>query len=231
MMNILREVEVLIGVTFVNKDLLTNVFIHRSYLNENNNKGLFSNERLEFLGDAVLELVVTEYLYKKYPLKTEGELTAIRSALVRRDHLAQAAKTLFLGKYLLLSKGELLSGGASKDYILANTVEALIGALYLDQGILNATMFINKYLLHDEEDIVANKLYIDSKSKFQETAQEILGVTPHYDLVSDLGPDHDKKFIMGVYLAEEKIAEGEGTSKRKAEEDAAFQALRVKNWL
>lgn len=218
-------------VQFLSKDLFENVFIHRSFLNEQCKKDLVSNERLEFLGDAVLELITTEYLYKKYESKSEGELTAIRSALVRREHLARSAKLLDLGKYLKLSKGELLSGGAQKDYILANTVEALIGALYLDQGMESAVRFVHTYILFDEEHIVAEKKYIDSKSKFQETAQEQLSITPHYQLVEDLGPDHDKKFVMGVYLGDEKIAEGVGTSKRKAEEDAAFQALRIKGWL
>lgn len=223
-------VEHSIEIVFKDKRLLEKVFIHRSYLNEYN-EASESNERLEFLGDAVLELVATEFLYKKYTRMTEGELTAVRSALVRREHLAVAAKQLDLGTQLLLSRGEALSGGSQKDYILANTVEALIGAVYLDQGMQTATKFINKYLLHDVEDIVAQKLYVDSKSKFQEIAQDLLAITPHYSMIADEGPDHDKKFIMGLFLHHEKVAEGTGTSKRKAEEDAAYNGLVAKGWL
>lgn len=223
-------VEQAIGIIFRDKELLEKVFIHRSFLNEYN-EAPESNERLEFLGDAVLELVSTEFLYKKYRKMTEGDLTAVRSALVRREHLAIAAKNLDLGSRLLLSRGEALSGGSQKDYILANTLEALIGAIYLDQGMETAERFINTYLLHDVEDIVGQKLYVDSKSKFQEIAQDLLGITPHYSMIADEGPDHDKKFIMGLFLHHDKISEGSGTSKRKAEEDAAFNGLKAKGWL
>lgn len=225
------HIESIIQIQFSNKKLLERVFIHRSYLNEFGDGKIESNERLEFLGDAVLELAATEFLFEKYPLKTEGELTAIRSAVVRRDHLAKAAKKLDLGSALLLSKGEALSGGAQKDYILANTIEALIGALYLDQGMACAVSFITQQLLLDVEEIVHSGKYIDSKSRFQEIAQELLSITPHYSLIEDVGPDHDKKFVMGLFLNTEKISEGEGSSKRKAEEDAAFKGLEAKGWL
>lgn len=218
------------GISFANEQLMEQVFIHRSYLNEHEESELGSNERLEFLGDAVLELVVTERLFTEYPEKDEGELTAIRSAVVRREHLAKIAKELDLGQYLSLSKGEEQSGGSQKDYILANTLEALIGGLYVEQGYEVAKLFVEAHMLMELHRIVEDKLFVDNKSKFQELAQERLAITPHYQLVEEIGPDHEKQFVMGVFLGSDKIAEGSGTSKRKAEEEAANKALAVKQW-
>lgn len=227
----IEQLEKRIQVHFKDRMLASQVFIHRSYLNENDHELLASNERLEFLGDAVLELVVTDNLYKRFPEKEEGELTSIRSALVKRGHLAMVAKELQLGSMLLLSKGESMSGGQHKDYILANTLEALIGALYLSEGYAVAATFIEGYVLNHTDDIVASNLHIDSKSRFQETAQEKLGTTPHYELLREEGPDHQKSFVMGAFLGDELIGEGQGSSKRKGEEDAALSALEAKGWM
>lgn len=225
------QLEKRMGIAFPDRFLAAQVFVHRSFLNENEHPLLASNERLEFLGDAVLELVVTDNLYKRFPAKEEGELTAIRSALVKRGHLATVAKDLQLGDMLLLSRGEEMSGGRHKDYILANTVEALIGALYLGLDYATAAKFIVDFILPATEEIVSSNLHIDSKSRFQETAQERLGVTPHYELLREEGPDHQKSFVMGAYLGDELVGEGQGSSKRKGEEEAALSALQAKGWI
>jgi ribonuclease III len=209
--------------------MLKQVFIHRSYVNEHKGKKLEHNERLEFLGDAVLELVTTEYLYKNFP-HPEGELTNWRSALVKGENLAKVAENISIGQFLHLSRGEEKSGGREKAYLLANTVEALIGYLYLMGGYTPAQLFIHRHILVDLQDILENKLHIDAKSFFQETAQELLSITPTYKLVSDEGPDHDKVFTMGVYLEDELIAEGKGSSKQSAEQDAAHNGLAKKGW-
>lgn len=227
----LEQLETRIKVTFQDRMLASQVFIHRSYLNEHDHALLASNERLEFLGDAVLELVVTDNLYKRFPEKEEGELTSLRSALVKRGHLAMVAKELQLGSMLLLSKGEAMSGGQHKDYILANTLEALIGALYLSEGYETSATFIEGYILQHTDTIMEGNLHIDSKSRFQEMAQEKLGVTPHYVLQREEGPDHLKCFVMGAFLGDELVGEGQGSSKRKGEEEAAFAALQAKGWV
>ncbi|PIV90537.1 ribonuclease III [Candidatus Gracilibacteria bacterium CG17_big_fil_post_rev_8_21_14_2_50_48_13] len=219
------------GIQLSDALLASQVFIHRSYLNENENALTGSNERLEFLGDAVLELVVTDALYKRFPEKEEGELTAIRSALVKRDHLAAVAKELALGDLLLLSRGEEMSGGRRKDYILANTLEALIGALYLGESYAVAAKFIEEFILPATDAIVEKKLHVDSKSRFQELVQERHSVTPHYELLREEGPDHEKSFVMGAYIGDELVGEGQGSSKRKGEEEAAMAALLAKGWL
>ena len=219
-----------IGLTENDPVLLHQVFIHRSYVNEHRSEKLNSNERLEFLGDAVLELVTTEYLYRNFD-NDEGELTNWRSALVKGPTLAQVAQELELGKYLNLSRGEEKSGGREKDYLLANTVEALIGYVYLQGGYTKAQLFIHRYILIRLQHILEKNLHIDSKSFFQETAQETLGVTPTYDVMSEEGPDHKKTFTMGVYLNGEMIATGKGSSKQIAEQDAARNALVVKGWI
>lgn len=210
--------------------LLNQVFVHRSYVNEHKSEKLNSNERLEFLGDAVLELVTTEYLYRNFD-KSEGELTNWRSALVKGPTLAQIAQDLELGKYLKLSKGEEKSGGREKDYLLANTVEALIGYIYLQGGYAKAQLFIHKFILVRLQNILERNLHIDSKSFFQETAQEVLGITPTYDVQKEEGPDHKKTFTMGVFLNGELIATGSGSSKQIAEQDAARNALEKKGWI
>ncbi len=228
MKNRYEELEKKLGITFKNKKLLDMAFVHKSYMNEY--KGKEDNERLEFLGDAVLELIVTEFLYKTYPHKSEGELTNWRSALVKGKHLAEIAIDLDLGKYLFLSKGEEKSGGRKKNYILANTLEALIGAMYLDKGYRVSHGFIDTYILKRLEEILEAGLHIDSKSHFQELAQEKANTTPEYRLIAESGPDHAKQFVMAAYVGDKKVGEGKGTSKQKAEEDAARQALVEIDW-
>lgn len=213
-----------IGIDFNNKDLLTQVFVHRSYLNENTGFKLDHNERLEFLGDAVLELVVTEYLYKTLP-NPEGELTNLRSALVRGQMLSDLANTLEMDDYLYLSRGEAKSGGKARQLILANTFEALIGAIYLDQGYEIVSKFIEKYLLTRLTQVIEQKKYLDPKSHLQELSQAKLGVTPIYKVLDEFGPDHDKSFTVGCYIKENMIGEGQGSSKQTAESTAAAAAL------
>lgn len=219
-----------IGVTFVNKDLLKQAFIHRSYLNEHREITLEHNERLEFLGDAVLELVVTRYLFDKYPEKPEGELTALRAALVNTNSLSDAAGALDMNDYLLLSKGEAKDTGRARQYILANTFEAVIGAIYLDQGYEASAQFIAGNLFNKTEKIVEGALWQDAKSYFQEKAQEHYSVTPSYQLLSQIGPDHNKKFTVGLFIGAEQVATGEGHSKQEAEQEAAKKGLEVKGW-
>lgn len=219
-----------IGITFKNKDLLRTSFTHRSYLNENRKSGMEHNERLEFLGDAVLELVVTEHLFSKYPEKPEGDLTAYRSALVNAVTLSGVAEGLGMNDFLLLSRGEAKDTGRARQVILANTIEAFIGALYLDQGYGGARKFISAHLFSLIDDIVHKKMWLDAKSHFQEKAQEIVGVTPSYETVKEAGPDHDKQFTVAVFIGHEKVAEGEGKSKQEAEQHAASQALKAKKW-
>jgi ribonuclease-3 len=219
-----------VGLHFEDLNLLDLAFIHKSYLNEHRDLKSHHNERLEFLGDAVLELIVTEYLYKKYPEQEEGVLTNWRSALVKGRHLAEIAIELDLGIYLYLSRGEERSGGRKKNYILANTLEALIGAVYLDQGYRGADQFAEKFILGRLDQILEKGQHIDAKSRFQEISQELLGITPEYVFVSETGPDHTKIFTMAVYLGQEKVAEGDGSSKQKAEQEAAHNGLKAKKW-
>jgi ribonuclease-3 len=223
--NNVSDFENKISINFKNKDLLTQVFVHRSYLNENPSFKLDHNERLEFLGDAVLELVVTEYLYKKMP-NPEGELTNLRSALVKGQMLSDIAQSLKIGDFLMLSKGESKSEGKARQIILANTFEALVGAIYLDQGYEASEKFIKAHLLGRLPEIIDQKLYLDPKSHLQEAAQANLGITPTYKVVAESGPDHNKQFIVGCYLNDKEIAEGKGSSKQTAESDAAAEALK-----
>ena len=219
-----------IGYEFTNERLLEQAFTHRSYLNENRSAGREHNERLEFLGDAVLELAVTEFLFAKYPEKAEGELTAYRAALVNTVSIADAAGKLGMNEYLMLSRGESKDTGRARQIILANAFEALIGAIYLDAGYAAAQKFIGAQLFHKTDDVVANRLWQDAKSKLQETAQEELGITPAYRLLEQSGPDHDKQFVVGAYIGSEKVAQGGGRSKQEAEQDAAQKALAAKGW-
>ncbi len=219
-----------LGMTFTDQNLLRQAFVHRSYINENKNLKLSHNERLEFLGDAVLELVITDFLYKHYSDKAEGELTAFRSSLVNADTCARIATEIGLGEYLLLSRGESKDTGRARQYILANTLEALIGAIYLDQGYEMAKTFVEKYFTPLIEEIISSKSWIDSKSLFQEKAQEFEGITPSYKTLKETGPDHDKKFTVGVYIGKEHVASGEGKSKQDAEQMAAQKALETKGW-
>ena len=229
-MNNFAEFEKTIGVTFKDKALLRQAFTHRSFLNENRSSVLAHNERLEFLGDAVLELSVTDYLYAEFPDKPEGDMTALRSALVNAITLADVATNLNVNDFLLLSKGESKDVGRARQYILANTLEAIIGAIYLDQGFEVSHQFISKFVLTLTDNIVREGLWIDAKSKFQEKAQERLGVTPVYKKLRDTGPDHDKHFTVGVFLDDDLVAEGSGKSKQEAEQEAARKGLQLKGW-
>lgn len=219
-----------IGVSFRDAALLRAAFTHRSYLNEHRTKGLEHNERLEFLGDAVLELAVTEFLYKKYPAKPEGALTLYRAGLVNAVTLAGVAEKLGMNDYMLLSRGEKKDTGRAREVILANAIEALIGALYLDGGFEAAREFIARFVLPLTDALVAEGKWLDAKSKFQEKAQDVAGVTPSYETVKEAGPDHDKHFTVAVHLGTERVAEGEGKSKQEAEQAAAANALRAKGW-
>ena len=219
-----------IGHTFKNAQLLETAFTHRSYLNENRATGREHNERLEFLGDAVLELVVTEFLYAKYPDKPEGDLTAYRAALVNTVSISEAASTLGMNDYLLLSRGESRDTGRARQIILANAFEALIGALHLDAGYKVAQKFIAEQLFHKTDEVVEKRLWQDAKSKLQEIAQERSKVTPTYEVLKQNGPDHDRIFTVGAFIGEEKLAEGEGRSKQEAEQAAAEKALQAKGW-
>lgn len=219
-----------LGIKFNNIQLLQQALTHRSYLNENRKYELDHNERLEFLGDAVLELVITEYLYGNYK-NPEGELTSWRSALVNGEMLAKVASSLGVEKYLLMSRGEAKDTGRARQYLLANAMEAIIGAAYLDQGYETAKKFILKNLATRLQEILDQKLYLDPKSYFQEKAQENSKVTPAYRVIKEWGPDHDKHFIVGVYLGNELVAEGEGNSKQEAQREAARHGLETKKWL
>ncbi|OHA65036.1 MAG: ribonuclease III [Candidatus Wildermuthbacteria bacterium RIFCSPHIGHO2_01_FULL_47_27] len=219
-----------LGIAFKNKDLLTQAFVHRSYLNENPKFHLRHNERLEFLGDAVLELAVTEYLFATYPEKSEGELTNWRAALVNAKILSVIAQKAGLNEFLLLSRGEAKETGKARQFILANTFEAFVGAMYLDRGYEICKDFIDKYVLAELPRIIENGLFRDAKSRFQEEAQERVSVTPSYRVLKETGPDHAKLFIVGVFLKESLAAEGKGSSKQEAEEDAAKNALEARGW-
>ena len=220
-----------IKVVFKDKNLLKQAFTHRSFINENPGANLSHNERLEFLGDAVLELIVTDFLYKKYPQYAEGELTALRSALVNAIIISEIAADIGMNDYLLLSKGEAKDNGKARQYILANTYEALIGAMYLDAGYEVTNKFITKTLLPKTSEIVNKKLWRDAKSLVQEKAQEFVLVTPAYKVLNQSGPDHDKHFTVGIYFGPNLIAEGKGKSKQEAEQKSAEAALKMKNWL
>lgn len=218
-----------LGIAIHKEDLFQMAVTHRSYLNEHRNHPLNHNERLEFLGDAVLELVVTEYLYHNYS-NPEGELTSWRAALVNGEMLAQVARAVGVEEFLLMSKGEAKDTGRARQYLLANAMEAIIGALYLDQGYDAAKDFIAKTVLIHLDEVLTSKSYADPKSRFQEESQDRLGITPSYHVLREEGPDHDKHFVSGVYLGEELIAEGNGQSKQEAQRDAAKNALTKKSW-
>lgn len=225
----LSSLEKAIGIKFNNKDLLQQSLVHRSFLNENPDFPLKDNERLEFLGDAVLEMAVTEYLYQNYS-NPEGDLTNWRAALVNAKMLSQVADQLGINKYLLLSRGEAKDIGRARRYILANTFEALIGAIYLDRGYEKVCQFIRKEILKELPQIIKQKLYQDPKSRFQEKAQDKFGLTPVYEVIKEWGPDHAKQFIVGVYLNQELVAQGQGASKQEAQEKAAQAGLDKKKW-
>lgn len=221
-----------LGVKFNNIEFLQQAVTHRSYLNEHRGYKLEHNERLEFLGDAVLELVVTEYLYKNFP-NPEGEMTNWRAALVNGEMLARIAGRLGVEDYLLMSKGEAKDTGRARQYLLANAFEAITGAMYLDQGKDGYNVcreFIMKNVVSELPNIIKNKLYMDPKSRFQEEAQDKVGITPSYRVLEETGPDHDKKFVVGVFLEAEMVAKGEGSSKQEAQRKAAENGLEAKGW-
>lgn len=226
----LHKLQILLRTQFTDTAVLLSAITHRSYLNEHREATWDHNERLEFLGDAVLELVVTDYLFHKYPEKPEGELTAVRAALVNTVSLAAASEELGVNDYLLMSKGEAKDMGRARQYILANAFEACIGAIYLDQGYESAKKFIADRLFAKTDEIVRMRLWQDAKSRFQELSQEQVSVTPTYETVAQTGPDHDRVFTVGVYLKNELIAEGQGRSKQEAEQQAAEHAIAAKGW-
>lgn len=228
----IEGLEAKIGVKFSDISLLKTACTHRSFLNENKGSGMEHNERLEFLGDAVLELVVTSFLFRKYPKKAEGELTAFRSAIVNTVSLTKVAERIGLSDFMLLSRGEAKDTGRARAVIVANAVEAVIGAVYLDQGYNASANFVADHILDviDIDEIVKNRSWLDAKSKFQEMAQELAGVTPTYKTLKEVGPDHDKQFTLGVFLKDVQVATGNGPSKQEAEQKAALKALEVKGW-
>ncbi|OGZ12375.1 MAG: ribonuclease III [Candidatus Lloydbacteria bacterium RIFCSPHIGHO2_02_FULL_51_22] len=218
------------GVVFKDTRFLLRAFTHRSYLNEHPKEKIEHNERFEFLGDAVLELAVTVYLFNRFPERPEGELTAFRAALVNTMMLSDTALELGFSDFLLLSRGEAKDVGKARQYILANTYEAVVGAIFLDQGYREAEAFIARTLLGRLDSVLEKGTWQDAKSSFQENAQEILSVTPSYKVLSELGPDHDREFTVGVFLGEEEAGKGEGKSKQEAEQNAARNALEKKGW-
>lgn len=218
-------VEKILKLKTPSNEIFTEALTHRSYINEVKDLSITHNERLEFLGDAVLELAVTKYLYDNYPDQNEGTLTSFRAALVKTESLALEAKKLQLGDYILMSKGEEATGGRLRPYILANTMEAVIGAIYLTLGFEEAEKFILEKICYKIEAIVAERSDLDAKSRLQELAQEKVKVTPAYKLITASGPDHNKVFQMGVYIGETLFGTGEGKSKQEAEQAAAVQAM------
>jgi ribonuclease III len=230
-MNDLSLLEGQIGIVFKNKDLLQQALVHRSFLNEHSDFYLGHNERLEFLGDAVLELVVTEFLYKQYPKEQEGDLTNWRASLVNAKMLAIIAGEVGIEDSLLLSRGEAKDKNSkARQFILADAVEAVIGAIFLDQGIEPARIFISEKIITKLDYILKNELYFDPKSKFQEISQDKFGITPHYRVLKEEGPDHAKIFDIGLYVSEDLIATGHGSSKQEAEVEAAKAGLEAKGW-
>ncbi|EKE11799.1 MAG: hypothetical protein ACD_15C00026G0018 [uncultured bacterium] len=221
-----------IGIKFNNIDILQQAVTHRSYLNEHRDYKLDHNERLEFLGDAVLELVVTEFLYENYP-NPEGELTNWRAALVNGEMLAKISGKLGVEEFLMMSRGETKDTGKARQYLLANAFEAITGAIYLDQkesGYKAAKDFIMKNVIVELPEIIENKSYMDPKSRFQEEAQDKVGITPSYKVIEESGPDHARKFVVGLYLGHELVSKGEGFSKQEAQRNAAAAGLEAKEW-
>lgn len=229
-METLETLQTTLGYTWKNEQLIRQAMVHRSYLNENPDFAVGHNERLEYLGDAVLELIVSDFLYLNYP-NPEGDLTNWRASLVNAKSLSEAAKELNLDEWLMLSRGEAKDKQSkARQNIHANAIEAIIGAMYLDGGLDPAKVFITKHILAKLPHILANQLYIDPKSKFQEMSQEVLGITPNYKVLKEWGPDHDKNFLVAVCLGTDQIATGEGASKQEAQVAAAFNGLAAKGW-
>ncbi|NCD00715.1 ribonuclease III [bacterium] len=230
-MNDLSKLEKRLNIIFDNKDFLRQAVVHRSYLNEHPDFNLGHNERLEYLGDAVLELAVTKYLFHSFPDKDEGVLTNWRASLVNSKILYEVARELGVENYLHLSKGEAKDKNSkSRKFILADAVEAIIGAIYLDKGMEASEEFVRKNMICKLDEIIEKGLYLDPKSRFQELSQDKKGITPHYELLEESGPDHDKNFVIGLYLENKLIAKGEGTSKHEAEIKAAREGLLKNKW-
>lgn len=219
------KVQELLKTSLTDEELFKTAFTHRSYLNEHSDYKNPSNERLEFLGDAVLQLLSSDFLYHKYPDSPEGDLTNYRSSVVCTTSIGEEARRLGYGEMLLLSHGEEATGGREREYILANTFEAVLGALYLEKGIEFCKEFVEKELLYKMENVVDQEAYKDAKSRFQEVAQEKFGVTPVYQVLDSWGPDHEKTFKVGVFLGKDQWGVGEGRSKQKGEQQAAENAL------
>lgn len=225
----LEQLKSRLAIEIRNPDLFQEALTHRSYLNEHKDYKHPHNERLEFLGDAVLELVVTRYLFDHFD-NPEGELTSFRAALVNGDMLGKIGHGLGVEEFLLMSRGEAKDTGRARSYLVANAMESIIGALYLDQGYDAAKDFIEKHVMVRLDEVLAQGLQTDPKSRFQELAQEKTGLTPNYRVLKEWGPDHDRHFIAGVFLGEEIVAEGEGVSKQDAQREAAKQGLIKKGW-
>ena len=220
-----KKLSKILNVKIKDENLYIVAFTHRSYLNEHPKYENPSNERLEFLGDAVLQVISSEYLYHKYPHAPEGDLTNYRAAIVNTQSIGAEAKRLGYGEFLLLSKGEEATGGRDREYILANTFESVLGAMYMENGMDACVAFVTKELLYKVEEIVKSESYKDAKSKFQEMAQDKLNVTPVYKVMESWGLDHEKTFKIGVFIEDEQFGEGEGRSKQKAEQVAAKAAI------
>jgi ribonuclease-3 len=228
----LKDLQKRLGLKFKDESLLRQALVHRSYLNENPSFETGHNERLEFLGDAVLELVVTEFLYLKFTDRPEGDLTSWRASLVNSKMLYEITPNLGIEEFLYLSKGEAKDKNKkSRQFILADAVEAIIGAIYLDQGIEAAKKFIVENIISQLDKILTNQTFLDPKSYFQEKAQESRGITPHYEILKEEGPDHDKIFTVGLYLGEELVCEGGGSSKQEAQVDAATRGIKKMEWI
>ncbi len=222
----LGKLEKKLGVAFKDKDLLTEALTHRSYLNEMPSSRLPHNERLEYLGDAVLELLVSEELFAKFPGYPEGKLTVLRAALVNYQVLARVAEGVGLEPFILMSRGERKDAGKAREVILANAIEAVIGAMYLDEGLAKTGAFVKKFVMANLEEVMKTKSYRDAKSELQELIQEKLRLTPAYRMLGEEGPAHRRLFRMGVYFGDKLVAEGEGPSKQEAELAAAKNALK-----
>jgi len=225
-----KAFEEALNISFNEPALLRQAFTHRSYINEHRSEGGAHNERLEFLGDAVLELIATHFLYEKFPTRDEGELTAFRASLVNAVTCAEVATALGMNDYLLLSRGESKDNGRARGILLANAFEALIGAIYLDQGLDQARAFIAEHLFPKIDEIVQKQLWRDAKSALQEKVQDHEGVTPYYAVIRESGPDHDKEFVVGVYAKDRLLAQGTGKSKQEAEQASAQAAIAKHGW-
>lgn len=223
----IKELEKKVGKKFKNEDFLIEALTHRSYINENPRWKLPHNERLEYLGDAVLELCVSEVLFNKFPDYPEGQLTVLRAALVNYQRLSKVAEDIGLEKYILLSRGEKRDVGKAREVILANALEALLGAIYLDGGLEDSRAFVGEFVLKYTDEILKTKSYRDAKSELQEFAQEKFKITPTYQVLDESGPAHKRTFKMGVYFGEKLVADGTGASKQEGEVSAAENAIKI----